>query len=263
MSKIAILSDIHANLPAFTAVLRDVGESGATQIIFLGDIVGYGASPAECLDLVRKLGGKCVIGNHEISTLSIRKDGPQDLSPDWKDSGYEAGLFYSANSIDSDQNDYLLSLDYAKVIPGGVVAHACLHEPMAFSYIDNYESALPTLEILEKKKLGTGFFGHTHIQEVFHHPETELDWKNETTFTIPAEDPCVVMVGSVGQPRSADDLRACWAIWDPETRTVELRKTEYDRLSAAEDILDEGLPFESAARLLTAAELESFHSTNP
>lgn len=60
MSKIAILSDIHSNLPALQAVLSEVQSSGAGRIVFLGDIVGYGASPAECVDWVRKLGGECV-----------------------------------------------------------------------------------------------------------------------------------------------------------------------------------------------------------
>jgi len=63
MSTIAILSDIYSNLTAFKAVLRDVKESGARQIIFLGDIVGYGSHPAECVEWVRKLGGHCVMGN--------------------------------------------------------------------------------------------------------------------------------------------------------------------------------------------------------
>ena len=82
MSKIALLSDIHSNLPAFQAVLRDVRVSGANQIVFLGDIVGYGASPAKCVDLVRKLGGKCVMGNHEPATLAVRKLGDSCMSMD-------------------------------------------------------------------------------------------------------------------------------------------------------------------------------------
>jgi hypothetical protein len=63
MSEIAILSVIHANLPTLEVVLRDVAQCGADRVVFLGDIVGYGASPAECVDLVRKLGGECVMGN--------------------------------------------------------------------------------------------------------------------------------------------------------------------------------------------------------
>ena len=67
MQKIAILSDIHANLPALEAVLREVEQCGAGRIVFLGDIVGYGASPAECVDRVREHGGECVMGNHDIA----------------------------------------------------------------------------------------------------------------------------------------------------------------------------------------------------
>jgi predicted phosphodiesterase len=75
MSKIAILSDIHSNLPALTAVLREVEASGAERFVFLGDIVGYGASPAECVALVRKLGGVCVMGkaNTEHRTSNFQR----------------------------------------------------------------------------------------------------------------------------------------------------------------------------------------------
>ena len=75
MSEIAILSDIHTNLPALEAVLRDVDQSEAGRIVFLGDIVGYGASPAECVDLVRKHGGECVMGNHDLAIKRIRMRG--------------------------------------------------------------------------------------------------------------------------------------------------------------------------------------------
>lgn len=257
MPKTAILSDIHANLPALKAVLHEVASSGAQQVVFLGDIVGYGASPSECINLVRKLGGNCVLGNHEIEVLSIRKIGKKHLDPDWKESGYLAGLVHSAESITAEQDEWLMGLKYAKRIPGAVVAHACLDDPMAFSYINDYETAIPTLEILKSENYGTGFFGHTHIQEVFHHPGTKLDWKDESTFTIPECEPCVIMVGSVGQPRSEDDRRASWILWDPETRTVELRKTEYNRIASANDIIREGLPLETAARLLNNEELKA------
>jgi predicted phosphodiesterase len=253
MPKIAILSDIHANLPAFKAVLKEVLASGAEQIAVLGDIVGYGASPAECVDLCRKLQATAVMGNHDVDMQQYRK-GRRPTEPNWKKDGFIAGLVHSAVSLNAEQAAWLAALPYARLIEGAAIAHANLDDPECFDYIESYDSAISTLNVLAAQTFKVGFFGHTHKQEVFHHTKTKLTWENETTFTIPADQPCVVMVGSVGQPRSEDDRRACWVLWDPETRRIELRKTEYNRLEAAQDIAKAGLPLDSAFRLISPEE---------
>lgn len=81
-------------------------------------------------------------------------------------------------------------------------------------------------------------------------------WENETTFTVPAGQPCVVMAGSVGQPRHETDKRAAWVLWEPEARRVQLMKTDYNRLQSAKAMAMAmaGLPAESALRILTAQE---------
>jgi predicted phosphodiesterase len=255
MPKIAILSDIHANLPAFKAVLKEVLESGADQIAVLGDIVGYGASPGECVDLCRKLNAITVMGNHDVDMRQYL-NGRRPMEPKWEKSDFLAGLVHTADTLNAEQTEWLAALPYAKLIKGAVIAHGSLDDPECFNYINSYEHAVPTLRLLIEQKYKVGFFGHTHEQEVFHHPKTKLTWENETTFTIPADHPCVVMVGSVGQPRSEDDRRACWVLWDSETRRVELRKTEYNRLKAAQDIAKSGLPIESALRLISPEEFK-------
>lgn len=256
MSKIAILSDIHSNLPAFKAVLRDVQESGAEQIVFLGDIVGYGASPAECVDLVRKLGGHCVMGNHDMEIRNIRKRGCNSLGAGWQHCGYEAGLAHSAKSLDAGQADWLADLPYGMKIPGAFVTHGSLNKPEAFNYIQTARDASPTLEILRKEKIKIGFFGHTHVPDIFSDDDDALEWLDETRtrVRIPSGLACAITVGAVGQPRHETDRRAAWVLWNPEEGVVEFRKTEYNRLQAAQDIAKAGLPFESAQRLLTDEE---------
>ena len=157
MKKIAILSDIHANLPAIEAVLREVEQCGAGRVVFLGDIVGYGASPAECVDLVRKLGGECVMGNHDIAIKRVRMRGRQGMSAGWEQSGYFAGLVHAAESLDGEKASWLESLPFTLRIPGAIAAHANLHEPEGFDSITDAASARPTLESLMKKSPMTGF----------------------------------------------------------------------------------------------------------
>lgn len=78
----------------------------------------------------------------------------------------------------------------------------------------------------------------------------EIEWLDNMRFHIPTDVPCAVMFGSVGQPLHETDLRAAWVLWDPVARVVEFRKTEYDRLQAAQNIVNAGLPLESAGHLL-------------
>ena len=254
MSKIAILSDIHANLPAFEAVLRDVQGSGAERIVFLGDIVGYGASPAECVDLVRKSGGSCVMGNHDKEIRGVRRSGCAFRDPDWRQCGYQAGLAHAANCLDADQAAWLAALPYTMRIPGAILAHGRLDEPERFNYIEDDETAEPSLEILNQDTHKVGFVGHSHVQGIFAAKNDALEWLDGMHVRIPKDMACVVNVGSVGQPRHISDRRAAWVLWDPQQNIVEFRKLNYNRLQAAQEIAQAGLPLESALRLLTQEE---------
>ena len=224
MQKIAILSDIHANLPALEAVLHDVEQSGANRILFLGDIVGYGASPVECVNFVRKLGGECVMGNHDHAIKHVRIRGRQGMSPGWEQSAYFAGLVHAAESLNGEQASWLEGLPFTLKIPGAIAAHANFHEPESFDSITDSASAAPTLKKLMSSPSKTGFFGHTHVQQVFPYPTGEIQWLDSTRFLTPKDVPCAVMVGSVGHPHHESDLRAAWLLCDPAERVVEFRK---------------------------------------
>jgi hypothetical protein len=256
MPSIALLSDIHSNLTALKSVLKDVMASGAERIVFLGDIVGYGSHPAECVEWVRKLGGNCVIGNHDAWTKPYRTQGARHQTAGLSGDGLEAGLAHSASELDDDDAAWLFNLPYWMEIPGGVVAHASLDNPDNFNYIDDWRSAEPTLDLLARHHLNVGFFGHTHVQAVFPGKHGEIEWIGDRKFRIPDGLPCVVMVGSVGQNRHDSDRRACWTMWDPDAKTVEFRQVEYDRIGAARQILAAGLPPEQALRLLAPGEEE-------
>jgi len=254
MPPIAILSDIHSNLIALNAVLRDVMASGAKHIVFLGDIVGYGARPSECVELVRKLGGHCVMGNHDQAMKECRKPGFKFDKANWQEHDYEAGLMHSAKQINEEQAAWIAGLPYWLQIAGGVVAHASLNDIGSFKYIEDGESAAPTIALLKKCPEPVGFFGHTHLQEVYPEIPDGIEMLDERSFRIREGDPCVVMVGSVGQNRHEADRRACWTLWHHEERIVEFRQMEYDRLEAARQIIAAGLPMNGARRLLAAGE---------
>ena len=254
MPKIAILSDIHGNLPAFEAVLKRVAKSGAEEIAFGGDIVGYGASPRECVDLVRKLGGHCVLGNHDAYTKQVADNGEESLYDGWQSNPVWAGVAHALRHMDKEALEWLwerpwfLHLNEA----GAVLAHASLHDPNKWPYLEDQESAGPTLAILKEKGFGVGFFGHTHRLGVFSDDTADAvpEKIDEDRYLIPEGSICAVTVGSVGQSREVSDERATWVIWDPEERIVEFHRSYYPHLQAAREIMEAGLPMESAMRLL-------------
>jgi predicted phosphodiesterase len=189
MSKIAILSDIHANLPAFKAILRDATSHGVTQIAVLGDIVGYGASPAECVELCIRFSATAVLGNHDFEALKIYNNDRSILEKGWEKSGFLAGFEHAARAINSKQAEWLSKLPYIRPIKGAFIAHASLDDPEEFYYTETYENAQPSLDLLAAQESKVCFLGHTHAQEIFHHPTAKIDWENETgSNSTPASD---------------------------------------------------------------------------
>jgi diadenosine tetraphosphatase ApaH/serine/threonine PP2A family protein phosphatase len=252
MPKIAILSDVHANAPALEAVLLEVAKIKVKQLVWGGDVVGYGASSNACVSRVREMGGNCVMGNHDHYTNQVRLDrGILPANRDWRKNPVWAGVEEAARTLSDDNAAWLRALPRRLEIPGGVVAHAALHQPDEWPYLRSLIDALPTLAILRESAFGIGFFGHTHRQEIFFDPAEPVTPEriNQTRVHLPEGVVCAVLVGSVGQPRDGD-MRAGWTLWDSDTRVVEFRRTAYPALKAAQDIVAADLPVESALRLL-------------
>jgi len=250
--KIAILSDIHANLSALTAVLEEVRSAGITEICFGGDTVGYAAKPDECVNLVRHHGGNCVMGNHDYYTTAVL-DHPENVPSgnSWTDNPVWAGVIHAARTLSADNARWLAHLPGFLKIPGAIIGHAALHDLENWPYLQSLNDAEPTLRELARGEEHIGFFGHTHIQTHFADPFAAIkpERLEGSRLHLPQGVVCAVLVGSVGQPRDADP-RAAWAIWDPEKRIVEFRRTEYPAWETARQIIDANLPESSALRLL-------------
>ena len=260
MPKIAILSDVHANAPALTAVLRAVNKARVKRLVWGGDLVGYGASSNACVTRVRELGGECVMGNHDRYTLDIRRD--RSVLPanrEWRKNPVWAGVEEAARTLSDENAEWLAKLPEQLPLPGGVLAHAALHQPGEWPYLRTLGDALPTLNVLRETSRGIGFFGHTHRQELFFDPTEPVTPEriSLTKYHLPEGTICAVLVGSVGQPRDGD-LRAGWTLWDSDTRVVEFHRTAYPALEAAQQIIAADLPVESALRLLDEGSARDF-----
>jgi predicted phosphodiesterase len=254
MKSIAILSDIHGNLQALEAVLREVEALGVDEIVWGGDIVGYGANPRACVERVRQAGGPCVLGNHEWMALRLheKEQAEQGIMARWRESGNPVctGLVHALDEGAGDLVAWMKTLSLVESVEGAILSHAALHDQAKWPYLRSPEEAEPTLAVMRDLGMETAFFGHTHQMNVFQGPApsvTELPLPSQP-LVLETGRPHAITVGSVGQPRDGNP-RAQWALWKPEAREVEFRRTLYNVKAAAAAIRAAGLPEHSAIRL--------------
>ncbi|MFT7464608.1 MAG: diadenosine tetraphosphatase ApaH/serine/threonine PP2A family protein phosphatase [Pseudohongiellaceae bacterium] len=253
MTTTAIISDIHGNQGALAAVIEDAKKNGAERFWCLGDIVGYGSRPLQCLAVVRDLCSAVIKGNHEQAVI----DGPAGFNP-----LASAAIHWTQRELlrkDSpipEAMEYIASLALRIDFPDATLVHGSPKHPLdeylfredTFDYLPRGRDFSPKLtkcfELIDRPC----FVGHTHVPGVI---DRSMSW------TEPADcdgrfetegQPCFVNIGSVGQPRDGD-RRASYVLWDG--RDVFYRRVEYDFEAAAQAIFNtENLPDMLGKRLL-------------
>ena len=181
--KIAVLSDIHSNLEALAAALSEIEARGADAIYCLGDIVGYGADPARCVDIVREVCTQAVLGNHDLAVATGR--GLKSLPPD----GQEAAR-YNYAQLSPHQRAWLAALPLKVTANGCTFVHATPEYPEAWYRVDSYVVAQAQFMHFDTDVC---FIGHTHIPAVMADRLGVLQVRPGNRYLI--------NVGSVGQPR--------------------------------------------------------------
>lgn len=240
--KYGIFGDIHGNLEALEAVLADMEEQGVTHPLCLGDLVGYGANPAECLEVVRAMGCPVVRGNHDDLV-------PQGKAPDSFSDAAKESLSYARRCLDPGQLNFLRRLPMIWTEDPITLVHATLDGPEGWGYLSTRLEA-ETSFLYQKTPLC--FVGHTHrpcafaqekevrpleFRQVDIHPDRTKQGRK-----------FLFNIGSVGQPRDGD-WRAAYAIFSPQEHMVDLRRVNYNIEKATSKILKAGLPESLAKRL--------------
>lgn len=232
--KLAIISDIHANLEALTAALRAIEQRGVDAVYCLGDIVGYGADPGPCVDLVRSACAGVVLGNHDAA---VALDTEVDYLP--RDGQKAARLHQKL--LTEDQLSYLATLPYTLVAEGSTFVHASPQTPEHWQRLDTFMAATAQFDHFATDVC---FIGHTHLPGVM---ANRLG-----VFQVRPGHRYLINVGSVGQPRDHNP-RLCVGFFDTDTFAYELVRLPYDIERAAARIKKAGLP-RSLARRLHAGE---------
>lgn len=240
--KYGIFGDIHGNLEALEAVLADMEEQGVTHPLCLGDLVGYGANPAECVEVVRALGCPVVRGNHD--DLVMPKKTPTSFSEAAKIS-----LEYARRQMDPAQLNFLRRLPLVWTEDSITLVHATLDGPESWGYISTRLEA-QTCFLYQKTPIC--FVGHTHRPCAFAQEKEVRPLEFRRVDVHPdrtkAGRKFLMNVGSVGQPRDGD-WRPAYAIYQADEQWVDLKRVNYNIEKAAAKIIKAGLPESLAKRL--------------
>ena len=232
--RLGIFSDVHANIEALSAVMDAYESESIDRFYCIGDVVGYGASPNQCCDIVRECAQVTILGNHDAAVA-----GRMDYSY-----YYEAArnaLDMHASVLTEENMKWLKSLPYKRQLDD-LGVHLCHGSPLRleeFEYIFAPEQARECLAIWED--LGNlTLIGHSHLCKVFALKPGEVEELPPKRFTMRKDHKYIVSVGSVGQPRDYDN-RASYTIFDTDTREFEFKRVEYDIESAASKIFEQNL----------------------
>ncbi|HSP78153.1 MAG TPA: metallophosphoesterase family protein [Myxococcaceae bacterium] len=238
--RIAVISDIHSNIEALTEVLRVIEEQKVDRIVSLGDIVGYGASPNPCCELVRSVTEVTLLGNHDAAVA-----GRMDYSY-YYDAARHA-LDWSSRVLSEENMEWLRSLPYTYRIGEVGFCHGSPVEPKAYEYIFALEQARDLTPYVEHLPEVT-FIGHSHLCKAFAIGSGEVHDVVAQKFGIRRGYKYIISVGSVGQPRDYDN-RSCFVICDTGARTVEYIRVDYDIATSAQKIFDASLALNFGKRL--------------
>jgi diadenosine tetraphosphatase ApaH/serine/threonine PP2A family protein phosphatase len=233
----AVLGDVHANLPALQAVLGDMSDRDIDRVLSVGDSVGYGANPCECLDLLEEHGTVAVAGNHDWAVLG--KFSVEYFNSDARDS-----VEWTRKKLTRHHVERLDGLPLQREVDGIMLVHSNPFAPDYFDYIQTHYDVQLTFDHM---RTHIGFVGHSHVPVMFANTMPVSCFLTQE-YEVAEDTRLVVNVGSVGQPRDLDP-RASYAIYDTDRGTVEMCRVEYDRVHAAEMIKEAGLPPTNAARL--------------
>ena len=238
----AILSDIHSNLEALNAVLQEIDSQKVDEIISIGDIVGYNANPNECIDILRKRGIRCLMGNHDMRACGM--EATNDFNPIAKDAIVWTKEMLSKenlNFLTSQPRTLFLDEKRAIAIHGSFTSHDV--------YIFNTLNALENFKIMEESHHPLlCFFGHTHVKIAYCSLDSEVTTSYDDELYISESERYLINPGSVGQPRDMNP-NASFLIYDTISKKIRFFKIKYDVVSSAQKILEAGLPKELAERL--------------
>jgi len=239
--KYAIISDVHGNLEAFLAVMVATKKEKVDKWLFVGDIVGYGANPRECIAELKKLKPVAVAGNHDWGAVELS-------SIENFNSYAKEAILWTRKQLSEKDKEFLKKLPLIRTTDDITIVHSTLLNPEKWEYIN---STFQVHKSMEFQKTSVLFSGHSHTPITFWEPSKtkgHVRMSTDKTIRIEKDYKYFINVGSVGQPRDCEP-KACYGIYDKKNQIVKIKRIEYDIKKTQEKILTAGLPARLADRL--------------
>lgn len=228
-----IIGDIHANLDALDAVLDRLDAESLDRILCIGDIVGYGAQPTECLARLRDRNVLSVAGNHDLAAA-----GALDIT--YFNDTARTAILWTRERLSPADLESLTELPLTRTIDDFILVHSSLDHPEQFEYVMSWEEAEGCLGAMPEGGPTLCFFGHSHVPITFlaaHNLLVTID----PDVRLEPFDKALVNVGSVGQPRDQNPDASC-VVYDSDEKRIVRHRVPYDVEAAARKIIDAGLP---------------------
>ncbi len=233
----ALISDIHGNLEALTAVLADIQANGVDRIVCLGDIIGYGPNPCQCLDLVMQKCAMTILGNHDQAALFD----PEGFNP-----VALRAIYWTRDELDRGPGgpgkingrwDFLSELPKSHAEGDILFVHGSPRDATNEYVFPETVYDQNRMRVLFERVKRLSFQGHTHMPGVFT-GECEFITPDECDHRfVLGDEKLMINVGSVGQPRD-EDPRSCYVILDDKRQELEFRRVSYDIERTIQKIYD-------------------------
>lgn len=235
--RVLVISDIHANLTALETVLTSAGN--VDDVWCLGDLVGYGPDPNECIERLGSLHSlTCLLGNHDAAAIG-------DLPLDSFNSDARTSIEHLQQTISASSLDFLRQLEPLRLVHGVTLAHASPRQPVLEYLLDSFAAA-ENFDVFDSKYC---FVGHTHVPVLFFQGDHGVGLQiPHADITFNLDSRCIANPGSVGQPRDRDP-RAAYAIFDDDLLTWEYHRVAYDIPAVQARMQAAGLPQRHIERL--------------
>lgn len=237
----AVIADIHANLEALQAVLTRVEVLRADEIVCLGDIVGYNADANECVDIIRSMKIRCILGNHDACAAGLEE--PEDFNPVAR-----RAVLWTRAELTDENSLFLRNLPREQRVRDIFIFHGSIHDTNRYIlYMNDAADNFTQLSGMGRS-LRIGFFGHTHVRAALYYYQRAISVELATDLKLAEERRYLINPGSVGQPRDGDP-RASFLVYDADDHRVTFNRVEYDIHACQDKIIRAGLPSRLAERL--------------